>query len=48
MHTQAYKLAKKYYPRLWTKHTLQQLVEAGKLRRDEYEEIVGEPYVPSN
>ena len=42
MHTAAYKLAKKYYPRLWTKETLQQLVDAGKLRPDEFKEIVGE------
>jgi hypothetical protein len=41
-HTKAYKLAKKYYPTLWSKETLQSLVDAGKLRQDEYDEIVGE------
>ena len=41
-HTKAYKLAKKYYPTLWGKETLQTLVDAGKLRQDEYDEIVGE------
>lgn len=41
-HTKAYKLAKKYYPTLWSKETLQQLVDAGKLRQDEYDELVGE------
>jgi hypothetical protein len=40
-HTKAYKLALKYYPTLWSKETLQQLVDAGKLRQDEYDEIVG-------
>ncbi len=48
MHTKAYKLAKKYYPTLWDKAALQRLVDAGKLREDEYEEIVGEPYTPAN
>ena len=40
-HTKAYELAKKYYPNLWGKETLQQLVNAGKLTPEEYEEIVG-------
>ena len=48
MHSKGYKMAKKYYPNLWSKETLQTLVEAGKLYESEYEEIVGEPYVPSN
>lgn len=43
-HTKAYKLAKKYYPILWSNEVLQSLVEVGKLREDEYEEIVGEAY----
>lgn len=41
VHTKAYKLAKKYYPSLWNEETLQTLVNAGKLRQDEYDEIVG-------
>lgn len=41
-HSRAYKLAKKYYPTLWSKETLQSLVEAGKLTQEEYIEIVGE------
>ena len=41
-HTKAYKLAQKYYPNLWSKETLQSLVDAGKLRQDEYDELVGE------
>lgn len=41
-HTKAYKLAKKYYPTLWSKETLQQLVDAGKLRQDEYDELTAE------
>ncbi len=41
-HTKAYKLAKKYYPTLWGIETLQTLLNAGKLRQDEYDEIVGD------
>ena len=41
-HTKAYYLAVKYYPTLWSKEALQGLVKTGKLREDEYEEIVGE------
>lgn len=41
-HTKAYKLAKKYYPTLWSKETLQQLVDAGKLRQDEFDELTAE------
>ena len=41
-HTKAYKLAKKYYPTLWSKDTLQQLVDVGKLRQDEYDELTAE------
>lgn len=48
MHSKGYKLAKKYYPNLWDKATLQNLIAAGKLYESEYEEIVGEPYVPAN
>ncbi len=42
-HSKGYALAKKYYPEFWDKEALQKLVEAGKLRADEYEEITGEP-----
>lgn len=48
MHSKGYKMAKKYYPNLWSKETLRTLVEAGKLYESEYEEIVGEPYTPNN
>jgi len=41
-HTKAYYKAKKYYPSAWSKEDLQRLVDAGKLRQDEYDEIVGE------
>lgn len=41
-HSKGYKLAKKYYPTIWPKETLQSLVEAGKLYQWEYDEIVGE------
>ena len=40
-HTKAYALAKKYYPKYWSEKSLQALVDAGKLRQDEYDEIVG-------
>ena len=40
-HTKAYHLALKYYPTLWSAEDLQRLVKAGKLRQDEYDEIVG-------
>lgn len=41
-HSKAYEKAKKYYPKYWSKEDLQELVDAGKLRQDEYDEIVGE------
>ena len=41
-HTKAYYMALKYYPRLWDEEDLQRLVDAGKLRQDEYDELVGE------
>lgn len=44
MHSKGYSKAKKYYPSLWSKETLQTLVAAGKLYDWEYEEITGEPY----
>lgn len=48
MHSKIYKLAKKYYPNEWGKDRLMNLVFLGKLTEEEYEEIVGEPYVPIN
>ena len=39
-----YELAKKYYPKLWSKERLVALVEAEKLTAGEYEEITGETY----
>ena len=35
-------MAKKYYPRLWSKERLLALVQAGKLTEAEYAEITGE------
>ena len=40
----AYDMAKKYYPRLWSKDRLLALVQAGKLTEAEFEEITGEDY----
>lgn len=36
-------LARKYYPVLWDKSRLLTLVKAGKLSREAYQDIVGEP-----
>lgn len=47
-HTKAYYLALKYYPTLWSADDLYRLVLAGKLREDEYEEIIGENKEASN
>lgn len=38
----AYILAKKYYPRLWPRERLEALVAAGHLAQEEFDEIVGE------
>ena len=46
-HTKAYKLALKYYPTLWNMDALQALVDAGKLRQDEFDEIVGKNEEPT-
>ena len=35
-------MAKKYYPRLWDKSRIEQLVAAGKLTEEEAREITGE------
>lgn len=37
-----YEMAANYYPRLWDKSRLEQLVNAGKLTREEMERIVKE------
>lgn len=37
-----YELAKYYYPRLWDKTRMEALLSAGKLTREQYQEIVGE------
>lgn len=37
-------LAKKYYPRLWSKVRLQALAAAGRLTPKEYEALTGEAY----
>lgn len=42
--SKAYKLAKKYYPGLWNKAKLRELVEADLLTAEEFEELTGEPY----
>lgn len=48
LHSKYYLKAKRNYPRFWSKEQLRNLVEAGQLWASEYEEIVGEPYVPIN
>lgn len=40
----AYELAQRYYPDLWSKERLIALVEVGKLTSDEYKSITGEDY----
>ena len=35
-----FEMAKKYYPRLWSKNRIDALHDAGKLTDDEYEEIL--------
>ena len=35
-------LAKKYYPRLWSKSRIEALVKAGKLTREEADEVYAE------
>lgn len=43
-HSAGYALAKKNYPKYWTKEMLINLVNKGKLFDWEYEEIVGEDF----
>lgn len=40
-----YEMAQKYYPRLWDKQRIDALVEAGRLTKEEAEEITGEVLV---
>lgn len=37
-----FEMAAKYYPRLWDRSRLEQLVDTGKLTREEMEKIVKE------
>ena len=37
-----YEMAKKYYPKLWSKARIDALHDAGKLTDAEYEEIINE------
>lgn len=36
-----FELAKKYYPRLWSQERIETLVAAGRLTREEADEIMG-------
>ena len=40
-----YEMAQRYYPRLWDKQRIDALVEAGRLTKEEAEEITGEVLV---
>lgn len=35
-----YEMAKKYYPRLWSKDRIDALYKAGKLTEEEYNDII--------
>lgn len=35
-----YEMAKKYYPRLWSKKRIEALYKAGKLTEDEYNTLI--------
>ncbi len=48
LHSKVYLKAKRNYPKYWSKQQLRDLVEAGQLWANEYEEITGEPYVVPN
>ena len=37
-----FEMAKKYYPLLWGKNRIDALYDAGKLTKEEYEEIIKE------
>lgn len=36
----AFELAKKYYPELWNKQRIDNLLKAGKITQEQYNEIV--------
>lgn len=36
-----FEMAKNYYPRLWDENRIRQLVAAGRLTEEEYQEIKG-------
>ena len=36
-----YELARKYYPRLWDRERLEALLAAGRLRQEEFDQLVG-------
>lgn len=42
MTVKVYEMAKKYYPRLWSKERIDALYEAGKLTEEEYKSIIAE------
>ena len=35
-----FEMAKKYYPRLWSIERIETLYKAGKLTKEEYEEVI--------
>lgn len=41
MSVSVFEMAKQYYPRLWDKPRLETLVAAGRLTREEADEIMG-------
>lgn len=36
-----YELARKYYPRLWDRERLEALLAAGRLSKEEFDQLVG-------
>lgn len=42
-----YAIAKRYYPKYYTKDDVKIFVRAEKITPEQYEEITGEPYVAS-
>lgn len=41
-----YEKAKKYYPHRWNDSMLRNLVDKGRLTKDEYEAVTGKEYEP--
>lgn len=39
-----FELAKKYYPRLWSRERLEALAQADRLTQEQYKEITGDEY----